>query len=143
MAVDKELYEKIRVGGSFEKLLSNIELINKVRNEIKTKTKIRMCSVVLEDNYEQITDFIEFAHNYDFDYVTITPENDCMATGMFNNRKDLYLKNKKINDLAKKYNIEIENCLPKEPTNVLAGPPGYALGGPVSLMRPQADIFTV
>ena len=114
----KDIYEKIRVGGSFDKLLENIKLLNDLKVKMKTRSKIRMCSVVLEDNYNQIIDFVEFAHKYKFDYITITPETNYMETGIFNNKNDLYHKYKKTIELAEKYNIEIENCLPKSPTNV-------------------------
>ena len=116
--ITKEIYEKIRIGGSFDKLLENINLVNNLKSKIKTRSKIRMCSVVLKDNYDQIVDFVEFAHKHNFDYITITPETNYMETGIFNNKTDLFSKYKKTIELAEKYNIEIENCLPKSPTNV-------------------------
>lgn len=114
----RDVYENIRIGGSFDKLLENINLINDLKTKIKTRSKIRMCSVVLEDNYGQIVDFVEFAHKYNFDYITITPETNYMETGIFNNKNDLLYKYNKTIELADKYDIEIENCLPKSPTNV-------------------------
>ncbi len=115
--VTKEIYENIRIGAIFEKLIKNIELINKLRKKIKTNTKIRMCSVILPDNYHQMKDFVKFAHKYDFDYITITPESNYLKTGIFNNKNDLAEQYEATANLAEQYNIPLENCMPKYNVN--------------------------
>lgn len=59
--VKKETYEKIRVGGNFNKLLENLELAEK-----KLKPygyEILIDCVVTKDNFDELGDFIVFFKN--------------------------------------------------------------------------------
>lgn len=113
--ITKEVYEKIRVGGSFTKLLSQLNLINKLKCLYNPRMKKRLCIVVLEENYAQLEDIVDFAHEYGFDSITFTPVNDYLANSfVFYKKEDLNYKIQSIKERAVKYNIELENCLPTE-----------------------------
>ncbi|MDD3923436.1 MAG: radical SAM protein, partial [Endomicrobiaceae bacterium] len=111
--ITKEIYEKIRIGGSFAKLISQLNLINKLKYLYNPRMKKRLCIVVLEENYSQLEDAVDFAHEYEFDSITFTPVNDYLANSfVFYKKEDLNCKIQRIKERAVKYNIELENCLP-------------------------------
>lgn len=64
-AVDKELYEKIRVGGRFEKLIENLTILKNIREKNKN-CNYSMITVLMTLNYNKILDFVNFAKLYDF-----------------------------------------------------------------------------
>ncbi|MDD3064904.1 MAG: radical SAM protein [Endomicrobiaceae bacterium] len=113
--VTKEIYEKIRLGANFDNLIAKINLLNKVKHRVNKYMKKRLCVVIMETNYEQIPDFIDFAHKYEFDYITFTPHEGYYDKDIFfYKRKDLDEKMKEVLNRAKKYNIEVENCMPTQ-----------------------------
>ena len=61
-AVDKETYERIRVGANYNSLLNSLELVKKY---VRKENKI-MAFVVMNLNYKQIKEAIYFAINYGF-----------------------------------------------------------------------------
>ena len=64
--VTKNIYEKIRHGGSFEKLEKNLVLLNEIRNKIKNKMILNMNVVVMRENYDVLSKFVDFAFKYGF-----------------------------------------------------------------------------
>ncbi len=67
--VTKEVYEHIRVGASFEKLIDNLNLINELRRELNPAMKLRLNVLVMRSNYHQIERFLDFAKQYQFNTV--------------------------------------------------------------------------
>jgi len=65
-AVEKELYEKIRVGGQFEVLLKNISLLKKYK-KIYPKFSYSMATVLTNINYRTMDDIVDFAFRNEFD----------------------------------------------------------------------------
>ncbi|MGE4385210.1 MAG: radical SAM protein [Endomicrobiaceae bacterium] len=111
----KEVYEKIRVGGSFDKLVSQLALINKLKKIYNPGMKKRLCAVVLEENYTQLEDIVDFAHKYEFDSITFTPVSNYTDNSfVFYKKMDLDNKIDKIKEKSNKYGIELENCLPSQ-----------------------------
>ena len=69
----KETYEFIRRGAKFEKLISNILMLNKIKKEIKSNAKFNINMVVMRKNYKEIIDMIKFAKKYDFQGLNLNP----------------------------------------------------------------------
>ncbi|HVA65863.1 MAG TPA: radical SAM protein [Elusimicrobiota bacterium] len=68
-----EVYEKIRVKSSFEKILTSIQNLNGEMTRQNRRIGFWIHMVVQRLNYHQITDMIEFAHQYGFDGVALSP----------------------------------------------------------------------
>ena len=71
--VTKNIYEKIRHGGSFEKLEKNLVLLNEIRNKIKNKMILNMNVVVMRENYATLSKFVDFAFKYGFNFICFMP----------------------------------------------------------------------
>lgn len=71
-AVEKELYESIRVGASFEKLIENLNFIKTIRKKYKNNSafSLKMSVVVMKQNVKFLNDIINFAMEYCFDEIT-------------------------------------------------------------------------
>jgi MoaA/NifB/PqqE/SkfB family radical SAM enzyme len=69
-AVNQQLYETIRVGGKFNKL---IEVLNILRDLNKSGKKISysMNTVLMSVNFNTISDIVDFAVKYEFDYLNL------------------------------------------------------------------------
>lgn len=70
-AFTKEIYEKIRPGASFNKLINIIELINSKRKN--NNFDMHLNFVVMKDNYRQLSEIIDFSNKYRFNSVQISP----------------------------------------------------------------------
>ena len=68
-AADKEMYEKIRSGGKFEKLLENLEILKNLKNKNKN-FKYSMSSVLMSINYDKVSELVDFAKFYKFDFIS-------------------------------------------------------------------------
>lgn len=67
-AVEKKLYEKIRQGSDFDKLLDNLKKISTYSNTIK-KLDYKMAVVLMSNNYKYINEFVKFAIKYGFNAI--------------------------------------------------------------------------
>lgn len=112
--VTKEIYEKIRLGANFKEMIKKINLLNETKHKFNHYMKKRLCVVIMGVNYEQIEDFVDFAHKYEFDYITFTPHVNYYTDIFFYKRKDLDEKMTEVLNRAKKYNIVVENCMPTQ-----------------------------
>lgn len=118
--VTKDVFEHIRVGASFDKLIENLELIKFYRNKFNSQNHYRMNSLILKSNYKQIEQFIDFAHKYGFNNLFI----DCISTDLNSQENIFYYYRddeavkyinsvkQKIADKAKAYNIDFNNNIP-------------------------------
>lgn len=68
--VTKDVYEYIRKGAKFENLLKNIQHINEAK-EKHGSSRTSINSVIMKSNYRQLESFIDFAHIYKFDSLTL------------------------------------------------------------------------
>ena len=114
----KDIYEKIRVGGSFEKLIDKLKMATKF---LKNK-KMILNMVVMKCNYKEIEDMIKFASEYGFSEIHLNPVNGdaCKEENFFKYKIDESIINE-IKDksdcyerLAKQCDIELLNRLPKK-----------------------------
>ncbi len=69
-SADKETYEAIRVGASFEKVVSNIQNLIQLRNKLQSKTEIQLYFVIQKDNFRQFPKFIDFGVLLGVDSIT-------------------------------------------------------------------------
>ncbi|MBU1125364.1 MAG: tetratricopeptide repeat protein, partial [Candidatus Omnitrophica bacterium] len=67
----KEVYEYIRRGSNFEKLVTNIGIVNEVKKKVFSKTPLRLNAVIMKTNYQQLESFLEFAHEHGFCQVSV------------------------------------------------------------------------
>jgi MoaA/NifB/PqqE/SkfB family radical SAM enzyme len=78
--VTKETYEHVRRGAKFENLLKSIQILNEYRDGAakNNSCELRRCStvinlVVMKSNYHELPDFVDFARQYRFDRLQVTP----------------------------------------------------------------------
>lgn len=124
-SVNKETYESIRVGATFDKLISNLKLLNDLRHKKQTKISTILHMVVMKRNYKEIENVIKFAHDYEFDHMTIIPvqKNETVGENIFDYNVDNNIINELADkrdyffNLAKKYGIFLHSRLPQKNFN--------------------------
>ena len=112
----KDVYEKIRVGGKFDKLINNLKLAK----EILKDKKLILNMVVMKCNYKEIEDMIRFASNYGFSEIHLNPVDGdvCKEENFFNYKIDENIideiknKSEEYEKLAKECGIRLLNRLP-------------------------------
>jgi MoaA/NifB/PqqE/SkfB family radical SAM enzyme len=122
--VTKKTYESIRRGAKFEDLLKAITLLNENREEIKgdsdyaeNKCSIIINLVIMRSNYRELGDFIDFAKQYKFERLQITPVDIDNSENIFLGEDKevlIYIQKtmKVILEKSKKYGIKVSNWLP-------------------------------
>ncbi len=133
--VTKEVYEYIRQGANFEKLVANIKFANEAKQKFSSKTPMRLNAVIMKSNYHQLEDFLDFAKEYGFCQVSLMAlhfDQDPQENILYSH-KDIkaleYITNAipKIRQKAKHYNIDLDILLPtleSEPKERKQGVPG-------------------
>ena len=125
-AIDKSIYEKIRVGSNYERLLQNIELFNNLNKKRNHKINTRLTMVVMKSNYKEIESVIKFASKYNFKEVYLLPirgvraeQSELIFSYGFNENIIKWLNDKKefFDNIAKKYSIKLYNTLPMIDSN--------------------------
>lgn len=126
--VCKETYESIRVGGSFEKLVNNLQKLLDMRNKIENKMILNMNVVVMRENYYKLSDFIDFAYKYKFNFICFmqldfVPKNNIVSDIIIKRQQDLFTDKDEtemkilsyqmmlVEQKAKKYGIRVESRL--------------------------------
>lgn len=115
----KEIHERIRKGIDFDKVVENIKLINEMRKKYNSKITLKLYVTIMKSNYRQLEDFIEFAHDYSFDFIFINSVNyrnsdeDIFYTNFIPEAIE-FISDKKsiVAEKAKKYNITLMETLP-------------------------------
>ena len=119
--VTKEVYEEIRQGSNFERVISNIRYIFNLKKTLGIKKDIRMNSVIMKTNYKQIYDLLELAHNEGFNQLSLmalhfdSAPNENIFYGESRDQQALNYVYKAIpvlKERAKQYNIELDVLLP-------------------------------
>lgn len=117
-AVTKDTYEYIRQGGKFERLIKNLTLFNEIKKRQHCNINIYFNAVIMRSNYHQIERFIDFAKEYGFNAMTLTPiRGDYGAENIFENH-DIealeYIKKvmPRITSKAYEYGIRLHNWIP-------------------------------
>lgn len=70
-AATKDTYEKVRCGGNFDKLMSNMDFLSNLRKENRVHSIIAIM-IVQKANYKEIPDFIRWAKDKGFDRVNLS-----------------------------------------------------------------------
>jgi len=70
-AASKETYERIRIGGFWEKLCDNIEFISSLRH-VKKIDKLVISFVVQQGNFREMPQFVELGRHWGVDRVVFT-----------------------------------------------------------------------
>jgi MoaA/NifB/PqqE/SkfB family radical SAM enzyme len=120
--VTKDIYEYIRGGARFEDLLKSLNLIKEYKercnfDENKIKTIINV--VIMRSNYSQLEQFVDFAYEYKFNVLQLTP-----IEGEFGSENIFFHKSSQISEYiekalpqvlnkAKDCGIITFNCLPR------------------------------
>ena len=128
--VTKETYEKIRIGGNFDRLTNNLKKLNdKMRGINNNKTILNLNVVVMRENHDKLANFVDFAHKYGFSFICFMklqylPKNPTEKDQKFKIEQDIFtyyseeeMKNlsfqmKLVYKRAEKYGIRIENRIP-------------------------------
>lgn len=119
--VTKEVYEEIRQGSNFERVMSNIRYIFNLKKSLGIKKDIRMNSVIMKTNYKQIYDLLELAHNEGFNQLSLmalhfdSAPNENIFYGDSRDQEALNYVYKAIpilKERAKQYNVDLDVLLP-------------------------------
>ncbi|HLD30499.1 MAG TPA: SPASM domain-containing protein, partial [bacterium] len=115
----KEVYEKIRSGSDFNRLKKNLARLKKLRKK-PSPMSLRLHTVVMRSNLDQMTDFAAFAEEFGFDALHFMPlyGNEEPGEDLFRHGEDLpeiesiRIRLKKVSQKAKEAGIEFLNSLP-------------------------------
>ena len=119
--VTKEVYEEIRQGSNFERVISNIRYIFNLKKSLGIKKDIRMNSVIMKTNYKQIYDLLELAHNEGFNQLSLmalhfdSAPNENIFYGDTRDQEALNYVYKAIpvlKERAKQYGVDLDILLP-------------------------------
>lgn len=117
----KEVYEHIRRGANFDRVIEKINLINELRQSLNPRMETRLNVLIMRANYHQLEQFLDFAKEYKFNTVFFN------STGCdFRNiRENVFYYNQDknviehinkirrgIEEKASEYGIRLENWLP-------------------------------
>lgn len=119
--VTKEVYEEIRQGSNFERVVENVKYIMKLKRELGITKDIRMNSVIMKTNYKQIYDLLDFAKELGFNQLSLmalhfdSAPNENIFYGDTRDQNALNYVYKAIpilKDRAKKCGIDLDILLP-------------------------------
>lgn len=119
--VTKEVYEEIRQGSNFEKLLENVRFTMETKKKYGIKKDIRMNAVIMKTNYRQIYDLLELAKKEGFNQLSLmalhfdTAPNENIFDGETKDKEALkyvYDAIPVLKQRAKEYNIDLDILLP-------------------------------
>ena len=117
----KEVYEHIRKGADFYRVVEKINLINELRQSLNPRMETRLNVLIMRANYHQIEQFLDFAKEYQFNTLFFN------STGcdFINIRENVFYYHRdknvieyinkirtRVEDKAKEYEIRLENWLP-------------------------------
>lgn len=96
-----KIYESVRKGGSFKKLLQNLAMIKNMKNTLKCdRPEVRLNYTINKLNWHEVVDFIDLAHEYGIASVQYRP-----LTPFLNNRWSV------INQLDEKESKQVATAL--------------------------------
>lgn len=117
----KEVYEHIRRGAKFEKVIEKVNLINELRERLNPRMQTRLNVLIMQANYHQVEQFLEFAKKYKFNVLFF----NSVGCDFKNFRENVFYYNQdkevlryinkvrlKITKKAQEYGVRLENWLP-------------------------------
>lgn len=117
----KEVYEEIRQGSNFEKLLENVRYTMETKKKFGIQKDIRMNAVIMKTNYMQIYDLLDFAKKEGFNQLSLmalhfdNAPNENIFYGDTQDQeaqKYVYKAIPILKERAKEYNIDLDLLLP-------------------------------
>jgi len=116
----KEVYEEIRQGSDFEKLLVNIRRAMAVKKRLNSSINIRMNAVIMRTNYRQMEQLLDFARDEGFNQVSFMALHFNMAPeeNIFYENQDKEILNfvgamiPRLRVKAEEYGIDLDILLP-------------------------------
>ena len=118
---NKKTYEKIRVGGNFDKLIYNLKILSKIKKEKSNKMMLRLQMVVMKSNYKHINMALSFAKKYCFDEISLIPirsgvalSKECIFDLSYDKKimEFIEINRNKVEKKADKLNIKLIDKLP-------------------------------
>lgn len=110
-SITKNIYENIRIGAKFEKLISNLEMLNKF---INNRTNIKLCLNVVVSKWnikENFLNYIDFCKKYNFKQICFTLDTEEKdSKEIINNFNTKYRK--KLEEQLKEIKIEVVFLMP-------------------------------
>jgi MoaA/NifB/PqqE/SkfB family radical SAM enzyme len=119
-SIEKDTYEKMRLGAKFEVLLNNLMNLKSARQQYKPNITLTMRITVSDENVYSLKKMMDFAKEYQFDIVILSPldieQHSFTKYNYFNKTKEELeaLQNLKNEVLAKaeNNNIKVIDLLP-------------------------------
>lgn len=117
----KEVYEYIRRGANFEKLIKNINRFKEIKeHKISKKSHLRLNVLVMKKNIDQIEYFPEFAFKYGFTRLCVNPFGPDFISeeNIFHYNKNFDFESKiknikyKLSEKCERFNVELVDSLP-------------------------------
>jgi len=117
----KEIYESVRVGGKFETLINNLNILKRIRSEFSGNfTNLGLNVLVMKKNIDQIEFFPEFAREYGFTKLCVNAFGPDFISdeNIFHYNKNIEFERKityikeKLAAKCKNFGIELFDCLP-------------------------------
>ena len=92
-SIEKDIYEKLRFGASFEQLLKNLECIKQCRIKNNSNITVTMRTTISDENIYTLDKIVDFAINYNINVLIWSPL-------IMEENKQYSLKNKTDEDLV-------------------------------------------
>lgn len=108
-SIEKDIYEKLRFGASFERLLQNLECIKQYRIKNNSNITVTMRTTISDENIYTLDKIVDFAINYNINVLIWSPL-------IMEGNKQYSLKNKSDDDLLV-IKTNIDNALNKAQKN--------------------------
>ncbi|MCX5796124.1 MAG: radical SAM protein [Elusimicrobia bacterium] len=127
---DKEMFEKIRCGGSWEKLLQGISCFNEERvRQNQPYVRLELHMLVMRSNYRQVAAMVDFAHEHRFDILDLSHiviganpvEEDIFERGTPETWAELQRQRALAAEKAARYKLRFGDNLPFPPAGMLDG----------------------
>jgi MoaA/NifB/PqqE/SkfB family radical SAM enzyme len=141
-AADKKLYEAIRKGARFDKLVENIRVLNEKRKKTRSAIKLNINVTVMRSNYRYLRGIIDFAklHDFSFVFLTTVTGNEHTGENIFaaGDREALAYLERTMDDIeraAREYDIVLHNWLPVRRTPPQPASPACPAAAPAAAGR--------
>lgn len=108
-AATKSLYEKIRVNSNYEKVLTNIKTLIKLKNKNNSKIELGFSYTVTKKNVNEILDFVNLANSLSMNIIIFIG----VFSSLFLNKNDICNKDiliKVIEEAKNKFNGKVFTC---------------------------------
>ena len=99
----RKSYEHLRRGGSFDKIIENLEFVASIKSKYNFKFRIHF--VVQAENYKEMPNIIELAEKYYADNVWLNKINDWNTFKNFKDKNVMDTSNKEYNEYSSVLNI--------------------------------------